>query len=108
VFGEHEGAGAIPVIPTKLVSVSVMPSLRGSRHDSAKIDGGGSNPPGGTSAGRRSSVSDQPVETSDPERASTLRASLFVCIFSGPEMLGYPINYPASTTRPGHSYVEVW
>jgi len=26
----------------------VMPSLRGSRHDSAKIVGGGSNPPGGT------------------------------------------------------------
>jgi hypothetical protein len=36
-----------------------MPSLRGTRHDSAKIDGGGSNPPGGTSAGRGSSVLDQ-------------------------------------------------
>ena len=33
-----------------------MPSLRGTRHDSAKIDGGGSNPPGGTHAGRGCSV----------------------------------------------------
>lgn len=70
MFGEHEAAGAIPVIPTIVVGRSIslielvtrgrsapcprvagllfMPSLRGTRHDSAKIDGGGSNPPGGT------------------------------------------------------------
>jgi hypothetical protein len=103
VFGEHEAAGAIPVIPTNVRnpdSVSVMPSLRGSRHDSAKIDGGGSNPPGGTNAGRRGSVSDQTVETSDPERASTLRDSLLVCIFSGPKALGYPSTNPAPITCP--------
>ena len=45
VFGEHEAAGAIPAVLTICL---VMPSLRGSRHDSAKIVGGGSNPPGGT------------------------------------------------------------
>lgn len=91
MFGEHEAAGAIPVIPTKKWfsfrtvrnpdSVLFMPSLRGTRHDSAKIDGGGSNPPGGTSVGRRSSVPDHPVDTSDPATETTLRASQFVCMF---------------------------
>jgi hypothetical protein len=45
-----------------------MPSLRGTRHDSAKIDGGGSNPPGGTSAGREVSVTKSNLETWRPER----------------------------------------
>lgn len=110
MFGEHEAAGAIPVIPTKKWfsfrtvrnpdSVLFMPSLRGTRHDSAKIDGGGSNPPGGTSVGRRSSVPDHPVDTSDPERDTTLRASQFVCmLFYGPLVLGYRLRTSSGASR---------
>lgn len=61
-------------------SALFMPSLRGTRHDSAKIDGGGSNPPGGTRC------------------LHFLRA----------EGVGLPIHKPSADHLPGHSYVEVW
>ena len=45
MLGEHDVAGAIPVIPTKLLET---PSFRGTGHDSAKIVGRGSIPLDGT------------------------------------------------------------
>ncbi len=49
MVGDHEAAGAIPVIPT-----AHTPPFRGTGHDSAKIVGRGSTPLGGTDVLRRS------------------------------------------------------
>ncbi len=85
VFGEHEAAGAIPVIPTNVRIADILFCRRCEERDTIL---------------RRSMVEVR-ILPAAPRLSS--RASFF----SGPEALGYPSTDPAPITCPARSCVEV-